>query len=55
MNKYHLLWGKTKDITTDSKDKKILYELLRNCRQSNTEIGRKIGLSKQGVAKELKN
>jgi len=36
-------------ITLDLKDRKILYELDRNCRQSNAEIARKVGLSKQVV------
>lgn len=33
----------------DSKDKQILYLLHKNCRQSNSQIGRIIGLSKDGV------
>ena len=36
-------------IKLDLKDKRILYELDKNCRQTNTEIGRKVGLSKQVV------
>jgi len=36
-------------IKLDLKDRKVLYELDRNCRQSNTEIARKVGLSKQVV------
>ncbi len=36
-------------IKLDVKNKKILYELDRNCRQSNSEIARKVGLSKQVV------
>jgi len=34
-------------IKLDIKDRKILYELDKNCRQSNVEIARKVGLSKQ--------
>jgi Lrp/AsnC family leucine-responsive transcriptional regulator len=33
----------------DAKDRKILHELDRNCRQSNSEIGRKVRLSKEVV------
>lgn len=36
-------------IKLDLKDRKILYELDRNCRQSNTQISKKVGLSKQVV------
>src|SRR3989344_8332372 len=36
-------------IKLDLKDKKILYQLDLDCRQTNTEIGRKVGLSKQVV------
>ena len=33
----------------DLKDRKILYHLDLNCRQSNAQIGKKVGLSKQVV------
>ena len=33
----------------DLKDRKILYELDLNCRQSNAQIGKKVGLSKEVV------
>ena len=33
----------------DLKDRKILYELDLNCRQSNTQIGKKVGLKKDVV------
>jgi Lrp/AsnC family leucine-responsive transcriptional regulator len=33
----------------DMKDRRILYELDRNCRQSNAEIGKKVRLSKEVV------
>ena len=33
----------------DLKDRKILYQLDLNCRQSNTQIGKKVGLSKEVV------
>jgi DNA-binding Lrp family transcriptional regulator len=33
----------------DLKDRKILYELDLNCRQSNVQIGKKVGLSKEVV------
>jgi len=36
------------------KDRKILYELDLNCRQSNTQIGKKVGLSKQVVDYRIK-
>src|SRR3989344_2927099 len=36
-------------IKLDVKDKRILFELDRDCRQSNSEIARKVGLSKQVV------
>jgi len=38
----------------DLKDRKILYELDLNCRQSNTQIGKKVGLSKQVVDYRIK-
>ena len=34
----------------DLKDRKILYELDYNCRQSNTQIGKKVGLKKDVVS-----
>ena len=37
-------------IKIDLKDRKILYELDLNCRQSNTQIGKKVGLKKDVVA-----
>ncbi len=36
--------------TIDLKDRKILYELDYNCRQSNTHIGKKVGLKKDVVS-----
>lgn len=38
----------------DLKDKKILYQLDLNCRQSNSQIGRKVGLSKEVVNYRIK-
>jgi DNA-binding Lrp family transcriptional regulator len=38
----------------DLKDKKILYQLDLNCRQSNTQIGKKVGLSKEVVHYRIK-
>jgi DNA-binding Lrp family transcriptional regulator len=38
----------------DLKDRKILYQLSLNCRQSNTQIGKKVGLSKQVVDYRIK-
>jgi Lrp/AsnC family leucine-responsive transcriptional regulator len=38
----------------DVKDRKILYHLDLNCRQSNSQIGRKVGLSKQVVDYRIK-
>ena len=38
----------------DLKDRKILYQLDMNCRQSNSEIGKKVGLSKQVVDYRIK-
>jgi len=38
----------------DLKDRKILYHLDLNCRQSNTQIGKKVGLSKQVVDYRIK-
>jgi len=37
------------DIKLDLKDRKILYGLDENCRQSNAQIAKKVGLSKQVV------
>jgi DNA-binding Lrp family transcriptional regulator len=37
-------------VNIDLKDRKILYELDLNCRQSNTQIGKKVGLSKEVVS-----
>lgn len=38
----------------DLKDRKILYELDLNCRQSNAQIGKKVGLSKDVVSYRIK-
>jgi Lrp/AsnC family leucine-responsive transcriptional regulator len=38
----------------DLKDRKILYQLDLNCRQSNTQIGRQVGLSKEVVNYRIK-
>jgi len=38
----------------DLKDRKILYELDLNCRQSNTQIGKKVGLKKDVVNYRIK-
>jgi len=38
----------------DLKDRKILYELDLNCRQSNAQIGKKVGLSKEVVKYRIK-
>lgn len=38
----------------DLKDKKILYQLDIDCRQTNSEIGKKVGLSKQVVDYRIK-
>jgi DNA-binding Lrp family transcriptional regulator len=40
--------------TLDMKDRKILYELDLNCRQSNAQIGRKVGLKKDVVSYRIK-
>ncbi|MBD3313947.1 AsnC family transcriptional regulator [Candidatus Woesearchaeota archaeon] len=42
-------------IKTDLKDKKILYELNKNSRQTNEKIAKKVGLSKQAVAARIIN
>ncbi len=39
----------------DKKDWKILYELELDCRQSNSRIGKKVGLSKEVVNYRIKN
>lgn len=41
-------------INLDLKDRKILYELDCNCRQSSSVIGKKVGLSKQVVDYRIK-
>jgi Lrp/AsnC family transcriptional regulator for asnA, asnC and gidA len=41
-------------VEIDLKDRKILYQLDLNCRQSNTQIGKKVGLSKQVVDYRIK-
>lgn len=38
----------------DVKDRKILYELDLNCRQSNAQIGKKVGLSREMVGYRIK-
>ena len=38
----------------DLKDRKILYELDLNCRQSNAQIGKKVGLSRKVVEYRIK-
>ena len=37
-------------VDIDLKDRKILYELDLDCRQSNTQIGKKVGLKKDVVS-----
>lgn len=41
-------------LNIDLKDRKILYQLDLDCRQSNTQIGKKVGLSKQVVDYRIK-
>lgn len=41
-------------VKIDLKDRKILYELDFNCRQSNTQIGKKVGLKKDVVSYRIK-
>ena len=41
-------------LNLDSKDRKILYQLDIDCRQTNNEIGKKVGLSKQVVDYRIK-
>jgi Lrp/AsnC family leucine-responsive transcriptional regulator len=41
-------------VKLDLKDRKILYELDLNCRQSNAQIGKKVGLKRDVVAYRIK-
>ena len=41
-------------VEIDLKDRKILYQLDLNCRQSNAQIGKRVGLSKQVVDYRIK-
>ena len=41
-------------VQLDLKDRKNLYHLDLNCRQSNTQIGKKAGLSRQVVEYRIK-
>lgn len=41
-------------VDLDLKDRKILYELDLNCRQSNAQIGKKVGLSRKVVDYRIK-
>jgi DNA-binding Lrp family transcriptional regulator len=41
-------------VNVDLKDRKILYNLDLNCRQSNVQIGKKVGLSKEVVTYRIK-
>ncbi len=41
-------------VKIDLKDRKILYQLDLNCRQSNTQIGKKVGLKKDVVSYRIK-
>jgi len=41
-------------VEIDLKDRKILYNLDLNCRQSNTQIGKKVGLSRKVVEYRIK-
>ena len=41
-------------VDLDVKDRKILYHLDLNCRQSNTQIGKKVGLSRKVVEYRIK-
>ena len=38
------------NMNIDLKDRKILYQLDSNCRQSNTQIGKNVGLKKDVVS-----
>ena len=42
-------------VKLDIKDKKILYELYTNARQSNNSIAKKIGLSREAIDYRIKN
>jgi len=42
-------------VKLDLKDKKLLYELDMDARMTYTQLGKKIGLSKQGAENKLKN
>ena len=50
----NFIHGDEKLKTLDIKDRKILYHLDLNCRQSNTEIGKKVGLKKDVVTYRIK-
>lgn len=41
-------------MQVDVKDKKILFHLDLNCRQSNSQIGKKVGLKRDAVAYRIK-
>ena len=41
-------------VEIDLKDRKILYQLDLNCRQSNSQIGKKVGLSRKVVEYRIK-
>jgi len=41
-------------IKLDIKDKKILYELDVNCKQTNAQIAKKVGLSRDSVGYRIK-
>ncbi|RLF33122.1 MAG: transcriptional regulator, partial [Thermoplasmata archaeon] len=43
-----------KSYKIDLKDRKILYELDLNCRQSNAQIGKKVGLGRDVVGYRIK-
>jgi len=48
------LWFLVNMAKLDLKDRKILYELDLDCRQSNTQIGKKVGLKRDVVAYRIK-
>ena len=50
VNNYNIM-----EYKLDLKDRKILYELDRNCRQSNNSIARIVGLSKTAVMNRISN
>lgn len=50
-NELYFVYKMTK---IDLKDRKILYQLDLNCRQSNTQIGKKVGLKRDVVAYRIK-